>query len=85
MNKLTATLTARSTLTGNLSIGRLVGGNVANYDTHYNFPAVGDARVLYVAGKENAVYRWDEKDLKYFCVGRDYTELNEINGGNAND
>ena len=46
-------------------------------------PSVGAVNSLYVVQDENAVYRWDDVELKYYCVGRDYQEVQVINGGNA--
>lgn len=53
------------------------------YETIYEFPNRGNPKVLYIARSENAIYRWDEKLGKYFCIGRDYTEINNIDGGKA--
>lgn len=61
----------------------LVTSKVKSYRTIYDLPNRGEEDRLYVVLEENASYRWCEEDLKYYCVGRDYTEINTISGGNA--
>lgn len=48
-------------------------------------PNRGKANTIYIVTEENASYRWDEANGKYFCIGRDYEEVEIIIcGGNAN-
>ena len=51
------------------------------YASKSEFPNVGDDNILYIALDENSSYIW--KDNKYVCIGRDYTEIEQINGGGA--
>lgn len=44
-------------------------------------PTTGESDAVYFVVEENAVYRWDAANLKYFCCGRDYSEIEVINGG----
>ncbi len=53
------------------------------YATKLNFPNIGDSKTLYVDMSDNSVWRFDTTNLVYVCVGRDYTEIETINGGNA--
>ena len=46
-------------------------------------PNVGSADIVYIIEDENAIYRWDTTNLKYFSVGRDYNEIEAIYGGSA--
>lgn len=40
--------------------------------------------MVYMIKEENASYRWDEENSKYYCIGRDYNEIEIIIcGGNA--
>lgn len=48
-------------------------------------PSIGSADIVYIVEDENAVYRWDTTNLKYFSVGRDYNEIEVIYGGSANN
>lgn len=51
--------------------------------TKYAFPNIGNASKIYVATAENKTYRWSDDDLKYYCIGSDYNDINIINGGGA--
>lgn len=54
------------------------------YSSIYEFPNIGQAGVFYTDTSENRIYRWDEEDLKYYCVGSDWSQIKCIDGGNAN-
>ena len=56
---------------------------VTTVSSKTNLPNVGAVNHIYIVEDENAVYRWDESNIKYFCIGRDYDEIKIINGGNA--
>lgn len=53
------------------------------YKSKLEFPNVGSERLIYVDLSENSLWRFDKEKLIYICVGRDYSELDTINGGNA--
>ena len=60
------------------------GGNSVEVQTRSELPNRGEKSTLYVVASENATYRWDEENSRYFCIGRDYEELEIIIcGGNA--
>lgn len=73
------------TLNANMSsvIVRDFSGEIINVKDIYGFPNRGNVYTLYVVTSDNACYRWDEENSKYFCIGRDYTEIEIIDGGNA--
>lgn len=48
-----------------------------------DLPSIGKALCLYVITSENKLYRWDDTDIKYYCVGSDYNDIKTINGGSA--
>lgn len=54
---------------------------IKRYSSKNEFPNVGDAFTLYVAVDEQSNYIW--QDNKYLCIGRDYTNIEQINGGGA--
>ncbi len=58
---------------------------VLQYDSYYDFPTVGEPHILYIDTSDEASYRWDAENLKYYCVGRDFTNIQVIDGGNASD
>jgi hypothetical protein len=61
--------------------------SVFNADTHYDFPSVGRANVIYKAESEKMIYQWNTTELKYEILGTtnvDVLDITLINGGNAN-
>lgn len=68
---------------GKLAVGMHLRDNVINKATHFEFPLLGKETNVYIATEENAAYRWDAEKKLYFCVGRDYTEIELVKGGNA--
>ena len=46
-------------------------------------PNIGSVGIVYIVEDENAAYRWDRDELKYYSIGRDYEEIQIIFGGNA--
>lgn len=59
------------------------GGSAVTVQTRANLPNTGDSVTVYFVANENATFRWDSSERKYYCVGRDYTEIKSINGGDA--
>lgn len=63
---------------------------VVNANTHYDFPSIGKAYVIYKAESEKLIYQWNAIELKYEVIGEigtstDLTNVELINGGNANN
>lgn len=56
---------------------------ILTFKNIFEFPNRGNSECLYLASDEEASYRWDNENSKYYCVGRDYTDIEIINGGNA--
>lgn len=84
-SNLSGTITPRQGMQGELSNGIYIDTSVLTFSTHFEFPNLGKRNTLYIAEDENRSYRWDETSLRYFCVGSDYSEINLIIGGNANE
>lgn len=59
------------------------GGGAVPVQSKANLPNIGSENTIYIVKDENAVYRWDDTNLLYYCVGRDYNEIKVINGGTA--
>lgn len=53
------------------------------YESKLEFPSIGSEHLIYIDISENATYRWDNANLKYVCIGRDYNEIEIISGGKA--
>lgn len=60
-------------------------GGAIQVATLSELPSIGEKNGIYFVIDENATYRWDDTNLKYECVGRDYKEIKLINGGNAEE
>lgn len=57
--------------------------HIVQTDSITGFPLIGNENLNYIDKSENAMYRWDNEDLKYYCIGRDYNQIEIINGGGA--
>ena len=97
MAKLTGTIQAAVQLAGKMNAPHVLGGkmnagvslivqsHIYQFASIYEFPNRGTVDSLYIVnGGENASYRWDEETQRYYCVGRNYEEINNIIGGKAN-
>lgn len=43
-----------------------------------DFPELGDTDVLYIDSSDNSTYKWSSKISAYYCVGRDYFSIKQI-------
>lgn len=50
-------------------------------ETIHEFPNIGTESAVYICRSENALYRWSDEMNRYVCIGRDYTEIEIISGG----
>ena len=70
-------------VTGTLDEGGTGSGGTMRVDTRALLPSVGDINFIYIVKDENALYRWDEDNLKYVPVARNYEEITLIDCGTA--
>lgn len=58
---------------------------VVAVDTTSKLPSIGKENIVYIVKEENAMYRWATIDnsTHWYCVGRDYKEIQKICGGDA--
>lgn len=84
--KITGTLTPAKTMAAKLNNGikRMVDGSVVTCATRYDLPTIGSTEYIYIVVGKSATYRWDEANMLYYCCGRDYEEIEIINGGGKN-
>jgi len=57
---------------------------VIQYASLFSFPTIGNERNLYVDQENERAYRWDAVQMRYFCVGSDWNEIERIIGGGTN-
>lgn len=43
-----------------------------------DFPELGNTDVLYIDSSDNSAYKWSSKISAYYCVGRDYFSIKQI-------
>ena len=84
-SNLSGSLTQKQTMEGQLRDGVYIeiADSVQTYDSHFNFPNLGKINTIYISESENRTYRWDEENLRYYCVGSNYDEIEIIDGGVA--
>ena len=54
---------------------------VISAETYLEFPITGKTTAVYIDTSANRVYRWDDENVKYYCIGSDYNEIDRIDGG----
>lgn len=81
---LTGKISGENTLSGKLSTQIKDVTEIMQYGSIYEFPNQGVTSTLYITSDENAAYRWDLSNNRYYCIGRNYQEIEEINGGEIN-
>lgn len=59
--------------------------NVVEKQNYLSFPSVGDSNLFYIDTENNSVYRWDGNEIKYFCIGKNYENIDVISGGTSKD
>jgi hypothetical protein len=55
-----------------------------DYNSYLDFPTVPSSSIsadFFIDKENNKIYRWDNDDLKYYCVGSDYGDISVISGG----
>ena len=57
------------------------------YDNKFEFPNIGNIDTLYIIKTigEEAVYRWDSDEHKYYIISNNYHNITVIDGGCAED
>lgn len=61
-------------------------GEFHSYVTYLEFPVIpnsGWENDIFLDTTNNKIYRWDTTDMKYFCIGSNYDDIEIINGGSA--
>lgn len=71
-------ITPRGKVRGDINAANRVYVKELRFANHYEFPSIGDSECLYIAKDENAIYRYDDEDRAYYCVGRDYKQIEAI-------
>ena len=81
-------VSASAKISGNVSGSGTIGGQIGKaqgvrelvFKNRFEFPNIGKADMLYIALDEKAVYIFDGEKNIYRCVGRNYEEIEMIQG-----
>lgn len=57
--------------------------NVVEKQNYLLFPPVGVPNLIYIDTENNSIYRWDGNEMKYFCIGKNYENIDVISGGSS--
>ena len=81
-------ISAGAKILGNVSGSGTIGGQIGKaqgvrelvFKNRFEFPNIGKTDMLYIALDEKAVYIFDGEQNVYHCIGRDYREIEIIQG-----
>ena len=83
-------ISAGARITGNINGSGSVSGQIGKaqnvyvkeleFANRFEFPSIGKADMLYIALDEHAAYIFDDEQNVYHCIGRDYREIEIIQG-----
>ena len=64
---------------------KTISANLARikYDSIYEFPSIGSESLIYIDKSTMTMYLWDNASFKYERLASDWTNIEQINGGNA--
>ena len=67
------------------NIDRTISASLARikYNSLYEFPSIGSENLIYIDRSTMTMYLWDNESFKYERLGDDWSDIEEINGGNA--
>lgn len=79
-------LSGSATVVGEVTAPTVVDKSIIKqYASCYEFPNQGKVINLYISIADNKAYRWDSTEMKYYCVGSDYDEIEMIYCGKAKE
>lgn len=64
---------------------KTISANIARirYDSLYEFPSIGSENLIYIEKSTMTMYIWNNEAFKYERLASDWTNIEQINGGNA--
>lgn len=88
MGAISGIIGGSGTLSGKIQSPERLSGRIQNaekvyvkelqFANHYEFPTLGNASCLYIAVDEDRIYRFDEEQRGYICVGSNIENLEAI-------
>ena len=62
------------------SVDAQIKEKIQEYTSLLDFPVTGKEGVIYVDKTNNAIYRWDDEQVKFYCIGSDCHTIDVIDG-----
>lgn len=78
--RITGNINGSGTVSGQIGKAQSVYVRELEFKNRFEFPNIGKADMLYIALDEKAVYIFDGEKNIYRCVGRNYEEIEIIQG-----
>ena len=78
--KISGTVGGSGTIGGQIGKAQSVYVRELKFANRFEFPNIGKTDMLYIALDEKAVYIFDGEKNVYHCVGRNYGEIEMIQG-----
>nr|DAG26259.1 MAG TPA: hypothetical protein [Caudoviricetes sp.] len=57
--------------------------SILEFSSSLQFPSIGKEETIYIDIEHNKTYRWDDGNLKYYCIGSDYNDIELIACGDS--
>lgn len=78
--RITGNINGLGSVSGQIGKAQSVYVRELEFKNRFEFPSIGKADMLYIALDEHAVYIFDDEQNVYHCVGRNYEEIEIIQG-----
>lgn len=78
--RITGNINGSGSVSGQIGKAQSVYVRELEFKNRFEFPSIGKENMIYVALDEKAVYIFDGEKNVYHCVGRDYKEIEIIQG-----
>ena len=78
--RITGNINGLGTVSGQIGKAQNVYVKELEFANRFEFPSIGKVDMLYIALDEHAAYIFDDEQNVYRCIGRDYREIEIIQG-----
>ena len=78
--RITGSINGLGSVSGQIGKAQSVYVRELVFKNRFEFPNIGKVDMLYIALDEHAAYIFDDEQNVYHCIGRDYREIEIIQG-----
>ena len=78
--KISGNINGSGNVSGQIGKAQSVYVRELEFKNRFEFPNIGKADMLYIALDDKAVYIFNDEQNVYHCIGRDYREIEIIQG-----